>query len=262
MNIREEYQLEMKKVKPAKALNDKILNQAASGQTKMKKRIPVFPVGIAAAAVILIVLFGSNFQDIKAFASSFFGNFVLEAGNKHMELGDLKPVQIDLNKFISQEGTHLIDGSTDAYVHNYSSIEECKKQTGLQLWDSDQISVSWIDIVLDVYGQGEITCEFKYQGKRYSINGMFMTKEREQWGYGTELAFYRTYSYGNGKKAYFVKNKDLDGEKYSDMQDVYFTANHVMYQLFTKNSKTGTKKAEELIDIIAANDFDNKRCPD
>ena len=134
-------------------------------------------------------------------------------------------------------------------------MEECKKQTGLKLWNSDQMSVSEMNISLDEYGQGFITCRIKYRGKEYYPIGMFRTKlAKEQWGAGNENEYYRTYSYGNGKKAYFVKDNECSYEHNEDDQTIYFTANHVLYMFDTDYSETGTKRAEELIDIIAADE--------
>ncbi|MBR1740325.1 MAG: hypothetical protein IJ733_00350 [Lachnospiraceae bacterium] len=215
MNIREEYRLEMEHVKPSSVLNDVILEQAdleGDKRAKMRKRKQFVSIGFAAAALVIVILTGANFHDVKAFASSLFGNFTLWAGKEQIEVGELEPVSVDFGKFVSQEGTHLVDGSTDSYYHNYSSLEEMEEQTGLHLWDSKKLPVSLITLELDIYGQGELSCEFKDGGECYQTNGMFMIKEREKWGYGTEEEFYRTYTFrdsasGEERKAYFVKKK-------------------------------------------------------
>lgn len=253
MNIREEYQLEMKKVKPSKALNDKILEQAALEQErpeKKKKRNPVFSLGALAAAVVLVVMIGSNFNNIKSFASSFWGKLTLTTGSKHMEL-DIEPIQIDKDEFISQEGTELVLGSDSNYWNTYSSLEECEKKTGMKLWDSDQLSCSEVGVVLDKYDRGIIYYDCKYKGDTYKLSGMFATKPGVHPGYGIENEYYKTYAYGNGKKAYFIITNN---EHNKADQVVYFTANNVLYQLGVDASETGTKRAEELIDIIAADE--------
>lgn len=252
MNIREEYQLEMKKVKPSKALNDKILEQAVLEQErpeKKKKRNPVFSLGALAAAVVLVVMIGSNFNNIRSFASSFWGKLTLTTGSKHMEL-DIEPIQIDKDEFISQEGTELVLGSDSNYWNTYSSLEECEKKTGMKLWDSDQLSCSDISVILLEYDRGIICYECKYKGDTYTLSGMFATKPGVHPGYGIENEYYKTYAYGNGKKAYFI----ITNEYNKTNQWVYFTANNVLYQLGVDASETGTKRAEELIDIIAADE--------
>lgn len=256
-----EYKGMMDKVQMPENMDHRLKNRLLSSQKENKHRIYKKMVKrVAVAMVAVIVAFEvsqtSVVGNVTAAIKEYFGKFHLTAGKEEIDFGEMVPVDIDFEAFKSAKGTELIQGSTtEDYWKRYSSLEEFEAETGLHLWSSDEIKVSYISLSLDDdYHQGNIGCTFAYQGKKYHMNGMFITNERKNnWGYGTELEPYRTYSYGNGQKAYFVKSKGYEGDEkeYSEMQGVYFAKDSILYQLFVKNSQEGTEMAENIIDIVA-----------
>lgn len=254
-----EYKGMMDKVQIPENMDSRLKNRLLSEQKENKKMVYkkiVKRVAIAMAAVL--VVFGASqtsvVSNVTAAIKEYFGKFHLSAGKEEIDFGEMVPVDIDYEAFKSAKGTKRVIGS-NSYCHAYSDLEELEAETGLRLWSSDEIKVSYVSLHLDYdYHTGHIGCTFVYQGKKYDMNGMFMTAERkDNWGYGTELEPYRTYSYGDGQKAYFVKNKRYEGEKkeYFKRQEVYFAKDSILYQLFVENSQKGSEMAEKIIDEIA-----------
>lgn len=193
-------------------------------------------------------------SNVTAAIKEYFGKFHLSAGKEEIDFGEMVPVDIDYEAFKSAKGTKQVIGS-DSYWHSYSDLEELEAETGLRLWSSFEIKVSYVSLHLDDdYHTGHIGCTFVYQGKKYSMNGMFMTAERkDNWGYGTKAEPYRTYSYGDGQKTYFIKEKGYEGDEKGEhgKQIVYFTANDILYQLCVERTQEETEIAENIIDEIA-----------
>lgn len=107
-------------------------------------------------------------------------------------------------------------------------------------------------LVLKVTNRKSFECV--YQGKRYAMNGRFVTAEgKDTWGYGTKVNPYKTYCYGDGQKAYFIKDDGYEGDGKGDSgkQVVYFTADDILYQLFVERSQEGIEMEENIIDIVA-----------
>lgn len=253
-----EYKGMMNKVQIPENMDSRLKNRLLSDKKENKKMVykkMVKRVAIAMAAVL--VVFGASqtsvVSNVTAAIKEYFGKFHLSAGKEEIDFGEMVPVDIDYEAFKSAKGTKQVIGS-DSYWHAYSDLEELEAETGLRLWSSDEIKVSYVSLHLDGYHQGHMDCDFVYQGKKYSMNGMFVTAERKDtWGYGTKAEPYRTYSYGDGQKAYFIKEKGYEGDEKGNpgKQIVYFTANDILYQLCVERSQEGTQMAENIIDEIA-----------
>lgn len=254
-----EYKGMMDKVQLPENMDHRLKKRLLSSQKENKHRIYKKMVKrVAVAMVAVIVAFEvsqtSVVGNVTAAIKEYFGKFHLTAGKEEIDFGEMVPVDIDFEAFKSAKGTELVMGSKTRYWHEYSGLEELEEETGLHLWSSDEIKVSNISLTLDFYHQGLISCEFSYQGKGYTMNGMFVTDEgKDTWGYGTKVDPYRTYCYGDGQKAYFVKDEGYEGDEKGKLgiQVVYFTADNILYQLFVERSQKGTEMAENIIDIVA-----------
>lgn len=254
-----EYKGMMDKVQIPENMDYRLKNRLLSSQKENKHRIYKKMVKrVAVVMVALVFVFGASqtslVSNVTAAIKEYLGNFHLQAGKEEIDMGELVPVDIDFEAFKSAKGTEPVIGSKTRYWHDYSGLEELEEETGLHLWSSDEIKVSNISLTLDVYHQGLISCEFSYQGNRYTMNGMFVIAEgKDTWGYGTKVDPYRTYCYGDGQKAYFIKDEGYEGDEKGDpgIQVVYFKADNILYQLFVERSQEGTEMAENLIDIVA-----------
>ena len=256
-----EYKGMMDKIQIPENMDSQLKKRLLGDQNENKRMvyksiIRRLVVAVVAVVIVLGTLQTSVVGNVTAAIKECFGKFQLHAGKEQFDFGEMVPVEIDFETFKSAKGTERVIGSQTEYWNLYSSLEQLERATGLHLWNSDEIKVSEISLSLDVYHQGNISCEFAYQGKRYAMNGMFMTAEnKDNWGYGTKVEPYRTYSYGEGKKAYFIKDEGYEGHGKGNpgMQVIYFATDTVMYQLFVDRTEEGTQTAENIIDIIGTN---------
>ena len=205
------------------------------------------------------------------------GLITLKTGDKEMDVDELEPLDIDIERFKSLEGTEIIEkASSDNNLNYYSEItnifnstEELEALAGIKLWSSDSISVMHNDfsdgsargIYITLYeitpgsGQGIMNCDLLYNDVEVYMHGHFVfgeNRDLDSIGFGTEKDYYRTFKYGDGKTAYFVKKieSDMNGEN-ETRQHVYFTACKMQFQMSVPLSAEGTKVAEEMISIIS-----------
>jgi len=270
MSFRENYKKEMQEIKHDETLDQTILDAVkdnsiesdgvqseftksdAWGQVSERGRWT----GRRAAAIIAMIcgiMLVVNFPSGISYADAVIGNFRLIACGSQMQLSEMTPVEIDLEKHIAYEKTELLDAPDQmSYWCTYETQDLLQENTGLLISKSDALNVQNVVVSIDtMYRTGHLSMKVVWNGKKYGMNGMFVIDgfdQDKEYGYGERSAPYYVYEYADGKKAYFVKDRD-----YKDLQKVYFSENGIMYQLFVEKSEEGKEIGKRIVDEMSQN---------
>ena len=255
MKFEEKYNEEMANILPADTLNQRILNQDNLKQSTQKHQLRFnwkVSFGIVAAVAMIVLVF--NYNSVATFAESIFGRFILSIGDEKVEFGDIQPVDFNFEKFNNDEETQLVTGSESSYHQIFENYEECKMETDLDIVTSDKIQYNHIDVVVSEKSSNiHISSSFDYKDETYVLNGMATAKNMGNgtWGYGTDDEVLDVYEYAEGKKAYFVNQRDKTEKDVCI--GVYFVQDNIMYQMYLEVSDKdkGVEIGKELIDILA-----------
>ena len=196
MSFRENYKKEMQEIKHDEALDQTILDAVKdnsielggveSGYTKSTAWGQVSERGRWTgrwAAVIIAMICGImlvvNFPSVVSYADAVIGNFRLIAGGSQMQLSEMTPVEIDLEKHIAYEKTELLDAPDQmSYWCTYETQDLLQENTGLLISKSDALNVQNVVVSIDtMYRTGHLSMKVVWNGKKYGMNGMFVIDE-------------------------------------------------------------------------------------
>ncbi len=246
MKFDEKYAIELHKISPSKALNNSIISREKKENYREKRKIKLSMVFAAVLTVFIIVVF--NFNNIGSFAKSLFGTWGANLGSERIEFGEIEGISFELEKFKSHSGTKVVKGDSCAYYHDFSSAEECRQLTGIDIIDNN--SIEYVKISISTSEQAEniylVSC-FDYKDFRFDLNGLIATNNYngDTWGYGIDEEVVEIYEYKKEKKAYFVNDS-------GEVIRVYFQEGCAMYQLSidTSDEQWAINIGKELIDIL------------
>ena len=240
MNFKEKYKMEINEIRHDKILDEQILKEIVRQEHPLRKRQYRFVPAIVAAAIALVIMV-CNFETMAVYATTLFGNFGLTLGGTKVVLDEIEPVDLDYERYTNDERAEWKGANF------YYSYEDFHEGLGMQLPGSNTFEYKEIMVHL-VEGNkaGHIGVDFVHEDERYYMNGRFVVSdfENEMLGYGTTNKAYEVYEYADGKKAYFVKEGDVEN------QTVYFATEKYIFQLFVENSKEGIKRAKEILNVI------------
>ena len=244
MNFSESYKRTFDNIKRDSGLDKKVLDALEPAQKVSGFR--GWKAAVAAMAMVCAVMVVTNFGSIAGYAEVIVGRFGLWVGGEELKLSEMIPIEMDVERFIADERTTMVNLSNySCYVKNH---EELREVTGLVISESPALELQ--RGVVNIYtdgGTGHMALEVLFDSKVYNMNGMFVLEGNNQteYGYGEESKPYYAYEYAEGKKAYFVKDREYD-----DLQKVYFTENGIMYQLFVDKSAEGKKIGMKIVDAF------------
>lgn len=224
-------------------LLQKLLSAASEPQAERKiitmKTIKKRYIVLAAALIALAL-------SCTAMASGVLGEtFGLWLGDRKVELDELTPVAFDLEGYLAEYPTGIVDG--DRVFRNAGSFT---RATGMTLPGAEELQMT--DIVLDVDQQwrtGHLCMTVGTGEGEAQMNGMFLLEghTQEMYGYGVEnTRADEVYEYAEGRRAYFIKG---DEGQYTQ---VYFVEDGVMFQLFVEDSRSGKELGKQIVDCMAA----------
>lgn len=235
MNFEEVYKQEMATIKHGSDLDEKII-QTAGVVDKFEKNNRF--VLATVAVVVALVVMGGNFETIIVYATSMFGNFGLVMDEKEVILDEIEPVELDYKRYLNDE---LADKKGANFYYNYEDFHE---GLGMELPGNGIIEYTQITVLVNLeYNVGHIGAHFLYEGEQYYMNGRFIVADYayEGLGYGEKNKAYEVYEWSDGKKAYFVRERE------AKMQVVYFSTENYIFQLMVENNETGNQKAKEIL---------------
>lgn len=247
MQYNELYKKEMEAIKHNLELDKTVISQA---EQKMKCQRRNNIIKVASLAAVFAIIITVNAGSLMAYAESLFFKYQLQVGKARMNLDDIIPVDIHIDA--ASEGS-IIEGVSkeEAYEYIYSNQDELKDKTGLQLYDSDELELTNIRLLIsEKYHTVHMVTNVYYKSQEAGMNGMFVLDgfQGKEWGYGdTSGRLLSEYKYSDEKYAYFISDENYDKAK---MQVVYFTDKNIMYQLFVDQSEEGTSLAKNIIDCI------------
>ncbi|MBE5874562.1 MAG: hypothetical protein E7287_09195 [Lachnospiraceae bacterium] len=244
MNFSESYKRTFDNIKRDGGLDKKVLD--ALEPTQKVSGFRGWKAAVAAMAMVCAVMVVTNFGSIAGYAEVIVGRFGLWVGGEELKLSEMTPVEMDVERFIADERTTKVDLSN--YSCYFNNQEELTEVTGLVVTESPALKFQKGGVIINTeYGTGHMTLEIMFESKIYNMNGMFVLEGNNQteYGYGEESKPYYAYKYAEGKKAYFVKDREYD-----DLQKVYFTVNGIMYQLFVDKSAEGKKIGMKIVDAF------------
>lgn len=241
--IKEKYKLELDAIKHNAELDERVFDALEEEKIFSYKKFYRFvPVAIAAGLALFIVMF--NFDNVAVNAKDLFGNFGFSIGGEDFDLGEINPVSLDYERYLNDERAEWKGAN---FYYNYEDFHE---GLGIDLPASDVFEYNEIIISLHIeYYVGHVAAGFSYKGQSCWMNGRFIVEgyPYEGLGYGeNEDTVFEVYEYGDGKKAYFVRN---DNPKYYQM--VYFATENYVFELKVKNTDEGRALAKEILDVIA-----------
>ena len=214
---------------------------------------------VALLAILLVAV-----VSVTATASGVFkDHFGLVIGSQTFDLDPLEIIAFDresLENYARESGTgpefgyYETDENGRAHpvyfpIPEFSTQEELKNTTGLVLAKSDKIMLSNISInIWSVPGEAKIAAEYKLDDAEGMINAIFLLEGTELngvHGYGTDLPSpYRVYNYGDGKKAYIVKDLTIP------YMTIFMTEDGICYQISVNKSwdyQTGKKVVDAIV---------------
>lgn len=194
---------------------------------------------VLAAALVALAL------SCTAMASGVLGEtFGLWLGDRKVALDELTPVAFDLEGFLAEYPTGVVDG--DRVFRDAGSFT---RATGMALPGAEELQMT--DILLSVSNRwhtGHISITVGTEDGKAIMNGMFLLEghTQERYGYGVEnTRADEVYEYAEGRRAYFIKG---DEGQYTQ---VYFVEDGVMFQLFVENSRSGKELGRQIVDCMA-----------
>lgn len=210
---------------------------------------------VAVAACLCIVTTLANSFGLGVYAKSLLRSFGLYVGTSEIEIGEMIPIDFDIERFKGMPDVKPVQGSdvtdNDWYVLCKDS-EELQAYSGIVLPSNEEIKFK--DIAFHISGKncnGHLSMDI-IDGKGECVatmNGQFIlagNEDTESLGYGYELGRVKsTYKCDNGTEAYILKDAQS-----KDMQIVVFTANGIQYQLFVENTKESTVFAKRVVDLM------------
>lgn len=168
--------------------------------------------------------------------------FGLWLGDRKVELDELTPVAFDLEGYLAEYPTGIVDGD-----HVFQDADSYTRATGMTLPGAEELQMT--DIVLSVserWRTGHLCMTVGAEGEEANLNGMFLLEghTQEKYGYGVEnKKADDIYEYVEGRKAYFIK-----GDK---SIQVYFVEDGIMFQLTVENSPEGKALGKEIVNRMA-----------
>lgn len=240
MMFKENYKMEINEIRHDKKLDEQILKEIVREEHPLRKRQYRFVPAIVVAAIALVIMV-CNFETMAVYATMLFGNFGLTLGGTKVVLDEIEPVDLDYERYSNDERAEWKGANF------YYSYEDFHEGLGMQLPGSNTFEYKEIMVHL-VEGNktGHIGVDFVHEDERYYMNGRFVVSDfkNDMLGYGTTNKAYEVYEYADGKKAYFVKEGDVEN------QTVYFATEKYIFQLFVENSKEGIETAKEILNVI------------
>ncbi|MCI9170616.1 MAG: hypothetical protein HFF42_06785 [Lawsonibacter sp.] len=144
-----------------------------------------------------------------AMASGVLGEtFGLWLGDRKVALDELTPVAFDLEGFLAEYPTGIVDG--DRVFRDAGSFT---RATGMTLPGAEELQMT--DILLSVskrWRTGHLCMTVGTGGGEAQMNGMFLLEghAQEMYGYGVEnTRADEVYEYAEGRKAYFIKGDEI-----------------------------------------------------
>lgn len=211
-------------------------------QDMKKRRRPSVKVMVLAAVLVALAL------SCTAMASGVVAEtFGLWLGDRRVELDELTPVAFDLEGYLTQYPTGIVDGD-----RVFQSADSFTRATGMTLPGAEKLRFSGILLAISkTWRTGHLAMTVGAESGEAHLNGMFLLEghTQEAWGYGVERARAdEVYEYAEGRRAYFIKGK---GEYRTQ---VYFVEGGVMFQMFVEPSPAGEALAKQIVDCMADQD--------
>ena len=167
-----------------------------------------------------------------------------------MELSVREPMNFTAKDIIQSSNMELADGSNESYVKSYLSLEDFRRDTGIPLYNSRDVTFYSVQLrVSSEYNWGDLSILYDCGGTQGHMNGMFMLEgyQQSELGYGIEDGkLDSTYEYGEGKTAYFIKYQNPDAAC-----GVYFSEKNMIFQLFVPDDSEGREIGKKIVDALA-----------
>ena len=206
-------------------------------QDMKKRRRPSVKVMVLAAVLVALAL------SCTAMASGVVAEtFGLWLGDRRVELDELTPVAFDLEGYLTQYPTGIVDGD-----RVFQSADSFTRATGMTLPGAEELQMT--DIALSISNRwrtGHLCMTVSTGDGEAQMNGMFLLEghAQEMYGYGVEnTRADEVYKYAEGRKAYFIKGDEII--------QVYFVEDGVMLQMFVENSRSGKELGKKIVDRMA-----------
>lgn len=255
MNFREEYVAELNHIKHDTSLDIALLEGKENTKTIVKRKSWV-KMSVAVASIAAIIIIFANSHSIMVYAENLFKSFGLSVGSTEMEMGEMIPIDFDMNHFATLPGVKRVLGSSmidEAYYVICEDVHELKEYTGIELPNSDNISLEKISVsVAGSTKMGHFCMDIiDKNGNRSGVmNGQFVINGNENkdsaLGYGYDSGSVESiFECSNGTKAYFLKSSE-----YIEEQVVIFVAYGIQYQLFVDDTKEGTEFAKDVVEMM------------
>lgn len=241
MNFKDSYKKEMDLIKKPADITQRALEQNNISNKRNFSHSVALKTAIATIALMCIIGGTLQHDKIMSFAESIFGIFTLSANNEKLGFGEIKTIQMDVEKFITDSGTKIVlDADEKAeppynYYQYFDSYKDMNQVTNIVFPCADKVEYREISVdLIPEEGCGHISAQIIYNDVSYNVNGMYAIEgfEQESWGYGVQDAkTVERYQYGKNKNACFIE--DSDG-----IEVVYFNEENILFQMYFHNGNS------------------------
>lgn len=109
---------------------------------------------VAAAVLVTAIMVVALQPELRAYAANALKSFAILVGTRKLELEEMVPIEIDINRFAEQPGVKMYKTDTpkrEGYYVTCANSSIFKDYTGIELNDNDEISLNNICIDISVY---------------------------------------------------------------------------------------------------------------